>query len=84
MSSVPHFTPWVARHRPCWHCACFDGMGESGAVAYCRHASAARVRSMPADGCSAFSREVGADDEPGPPDLAAQRVPVSRAGSDLR
>ena len=64
--ATSHFSPWQPQ-RPCWHCVRFDGLGPDGSVAYCALARAARVRSRPADGCSAFEREVGADDEPGPP-----------------
>ena len=53
--------------RPCWHCRYFTTMLCYGSAAGCALANAAAIRSMPASGCSAFEREVGADDEPGPP-----------------
>jgi hypothetical protein len=58
----PHGTP-----RPCWHCRYFGSMLYAGSAAACACPGAARVRSMPVNGCSGFEREVGADDEPGPP-----------------
>lgn len=64
----PHFQPWQAAHAPCWHCAHFLGMLYEGTAARCRVGPP--VRSMPGNGCSAFEREPGADDEPGPPAAA--------------
>jgi len=61
----PHFQPWQDAHTPCWHCTQFLGMLYEGTAAHCRVGPA--VRSMPANGCSAFERAPGADDEPGPP-----------------
>lgn len=63
----PYFNPHGAACTPCWHCIRFDGMAYAGTAALCSLPNAARVRSDPAHGCSAFQREVGADDEPGPP-----------------
>ena len=59
-----HFTPWSATVRPCWHCTSFRGLVYAGSAARCARPNSAAVRSMPANGCSAFEREVGADDEP--------------------
>jgi len=56
----PHFQPWQDAHTPCWHCTQFLGMLHEGTAAQCRVGPA--VRSMPANGCSAFERAPGADD----------------------
>ena len=77
---APHFSPWQTTHRPCWHCARFDGMAYTGSVALCTLPQAPRVRSQPASGCSAWVREVGADDEPGAP--ACRQALGSGARSD--
>ena len=61
--TMAHFSPWVAA-RPCWWCRWYDGMDSSGSAALCSLQGACRVRSMPANGCSAFEREPGCDDEP--------------------
>lgn len=61
-----HFTPWQAA-RPCWHCTRWAGMAYQGTVALCNLANGPRVRSDPATGCSHWERELGSDDEPGPP-----------------
>ncbi len=62
-----YFRPGLSESQPCWHCVSFDGMLYAGSAAACERADGSRVRSMPANGCSAFVREVGTDDEPGPP-----------------
>lgn len=59
-----HFNPWSSTPRPCWHCNAFAGLLYGGSAARCTRPYSATVRSMPANGCSAFEREVGADDEP--------------------
>ena len=64
--STRHFTPWT-EPRPCWHCRHFAGMLYGGAAAACTAPNGTRVRALPAGGCAAFEREVGADDEAGPP-----------------
>lgn len=73
-----HFSPWSATVRPCWHCASFRGLVYAGSAARCAAPNSAAVRSMPANGCSAFEREVGADDEPDvvPACEAAPGLPV--------
>jgi hypothetical protein len=53
--------------RPCWHCRHFDRMIYSGRAAWCNLANAPRVQAGPGDGCSAWERLPGADDEWGPP-----------------
>jgi hypothetical protein len=72
-----HFNPWAADGRPCWHCIYFDAMVYQGSAAACRHKGGPRIRSAPANGCSAWEREVGADDETGPP-ASRPFVPVPR------
>ena len=62
-----HFRPHANDARPCWHCRHYGGLMYQGSAAWCLHPGSARVRAMPADGCAAFGREPGADDEPGPP-----------------
>ena len=42
-------------------------MTAQGAAALCTLKNAARVQASPGRGCSAFERESGSDDEPGPP-----------------
>lgn len=42
-------------------------MDYKGTVARCKLTNGPRVRSDPATGCSAWVREPGTDDEPGPP-----------------
>lgn len=57
-----HFQPWQ-ESRPCWHCSHFAGVDVSASAAQCRLPMAPRLRSQPERGCSAFEREIGADDE---------------------
>jgi hypothetical protein len=64
MEPTPHFTPWQATARLCWHCSRFIGLAYRGSAASCKLVNGPRVRSMPAAGCASFEREVGADDEP--------------------
>jgi hypothetical protein len=61
------FTPWSETPRPCWHCYWYGGFDGSHTHAICNRPGATRRRTQPASGCSAFEREVGADDELGPP-----------------
>lgn len=63
MQPAQHFTPWSTVARPCWHCRSYQGMTAGGSAALCSLPNACRVRSMPGNGCSAFEREVGADDD---------------------
>lgn len=62
-AGMAHFDPWGAL-RPCWHCTRYDGLVYGGTAALCNLPNAARVRSSPVNGCSAWQREPGADDEP--------------------
>lgn len=52
---------------PCWHCTAFLGMLYDNTAARCCRKGCSAVRSSPVNGCCGFEREVGADDEPGPP-----------------
>lgn len=63
--------------RPCWHCTSFGGMVYQGTAARCVHGEGLSIRAMPADGCAFWRREVGADDEPGPPDLRLDLIQQS-------
>lgn len=67
---MSNFNPW-GPPRPCWQCTCFDGLVYQGTAALCTLRNGPRVRSAPANGCSAWEREPGSDDEP-------DRVPASR------
>lgn len=52
---------------PCWWCHYFDGFEPGGVHALCSRPAACRVVAQPANGCAFYLREVGADDEAGPP-----------------
>lgn len=68
-----------ARHyvdRPCWHCRHYVAMLSCGAAA-CSLENAARVRSQPERGCSAFEREPGADDEDRRPEPSCALIRVA-------
>ena len=60
-----HFTPHTASSQACWHCTQFVSMVYQGSAARC--ALPPGIRAMPDRGCAFWEREVGADDEPGPP-----------------
>lgn len=51
---------------PCWHCSAFAGMLYRGSASACARGG---IQAQPATGCAFWVREVGADDEPGPPVL---------------
>jgi hypothetical protein len=76
------FTPWIAP-RPCWHCQHWAGMTAQGTAALCANRDCCRVRAMPANGCSCWSREPGSDDEPEavPAVVSRARPPLQRAGA---
>ncbi len=85
--ATPYFSPHAAIANPCWHCTEFTGMAYGASAATCSLPNGPRVRANPGYGCSAFQREVGADDEPGPPSGAgAQQVlaPVIVAPTTVR
>lgn len=56
--------------RPCWYCTSFGGMVYQGSAARCLQGQLVSIRAMPADGFAFLGREVGTDDEPGPPAVA--------------
>jgi hypothetical protein len=64
MDMHTHFRPYLAEPRPCWHCHHFGALIYQGSAAWCRMPGASAVRALPRAGCSAWEREVGADDEP--------------------
>ena len=66
---APHFSPHRDGFRPCWHCTHFVRMLYHGTAARCRRPGACAVAAQPADGCAFWLREIGADEEPGPPSL---------------
>ena len=70
-----HFSPHLAVPRPCWHCTSFGGMLYGGTAARCDRPGGTPVQAGPATGCAFWVREVGADDEPGPPVDVAALVP---------
>jgi hypothetical protein len=67
VSTFHHFSPHRAESRPCWHCISFGGMLYEGTAARCDRPGAPPVQAGPKIGCAFWSREVGSDDEPGPP-----------------
>ena len=69
-----HSTP-SSTGGPCWHCTQFAGLVYAGSAARCTMSPGTKVRSMPASGCAFWLREIGADDEPGPP-AVFDAVPV--------
>lgn len=77
-----HFTPWQSAPRPCSHCSAFDGYTAAGSAALCSRPGCCRVRSTPANGCSAFEREPGVDDEEpaGADQNIGRRAPVLARG----
>ncbi len=71
--ATPYFNPHHAAAGACWHCTRFVSMAYGGSAARCKLANGPRVQADPARGCSGFTREVGADDEPGPPTAVMAR-----------
>jgi len=68
-----HFTPHIATPKVCWHCRHFLALVYEGGAARC--ALPPGIRSMPDRGCAFWEREVGADDEPGPPTTTTPPMP---------
>jgi hypothetical protein len=62
---VMYFTPHINRPQACWHCTHFLALVYQGSAAKCGLLPG--IRAMPERGCAFWEREVGADDEPGPP-----------------
>jgi hypothetical protein len=67
MNHVPVIAAPLRSVRPCWSCVWFGRMVYGGSAAWCNLANGPRVQAGPWEGCSAWEREPGADDEPGPP-----------------
>jgi hypothetical protein len=55
--------------RPCWHCRWFTRTVYGGSAAWCTLPNGPRVQAGPADGCSAWERLPGVDDEVGSPEV---------------
>lgn len=53
--------------RPCWHCQHFGGLVYQDTAARCRRPGGVPIAAQPARGCAFWVREVGTDDETGPP-----------------
>lgn len=51
----------------CWRCEDYVQMLYEGTAAKCNCDHVSNVRAQPEGGCSAFEREVGTDNAPGPP-----------------
>ncbi len=49
-------------------------MIHGGSAAWCLLPNGPRVQAGPSGGCSAFDREPGSDDEPGPPITPARQI----------
>ena len=91
MNYIPVIAAPARQNRPCWHCTHYGRMINGGSAAWCTLPNAPRVQAGPREGCSAWERVPGADDEPGPPAslesrqlsavhaVRAQVVPVSWA-----
>jgi hypothetical protein len=63
----PYLQSWwvkLLNDPVCGWCASMEG---SGSTALCDRPGCCRYRTLPQSGCSAFQREVGADDEYGSP-----------------
>jgi hypothetical protein len=65
MLPVMYFSPHTGSAQVCWHCTHFQALVYRGTAARC--ALPPGIRAMPDRGCAFWKREVGADDEPGPP-----------------
>ena len=63
-----YFTPHTNSPQACWHCTHFLALVYQDTAARC--ALPPGIRAMPDRGCAFWEREVGADDEPGPPGIA--------------
>ena len=60
-----YFTPHNNRSQACWHCTHFLALIYQDTAAKC--ALPPGIGAMPERGCAFWEREVGADDEAGPP-----------------
>ena len=59
------FTPHNTNPQACWHCTHFLALIYQDTAAKCGLPPG--IRAMPQHGCAFWEREVGADDEAGPP-----------------
>ena len=66
---APYFSPHRDEFRPCWHCTHFGGLLYRATAARCLRPGAPLVAAAPDSGCAFWIREIGADDEPGPPSM---------------
>ena len=66
-----YFSPHSASPQACWHCTHYMALVYQGSAARCRRGG---IKAMPDRGCAFWEREVGADDEPGPPICGEGRV----------
>lgn len=71
-----HSTPGGATDRPCWHCTSFVALVYAGTAARCLSEGRISIKAAPSTGCAFWEREVGADDEPGPPGVEAAIRPM--------
>jgi len=64
-----HFSPHTISPQACWHCTHFLALVYQGTAARC---SRSGITAMPEHSCAFWVREVGADDEAGPPVSAGE------------
>lgn len=79
-----HSTPYSRDHRPCWHCTAFVMLVYSGTAARCSREGRICIQAAPSTGCAFWEREVGADDEPGPPAADAAVRPMVSHGQPVQ
>ncbi len=79
-----HFTPSRIEFQPCWHCTSFGELVYAGTAARCRLEGRTSIQAAPATGCAFWQREVGADDEPGPPAVESTITPMMTVGQSVR
>lgn len=61
---MSYFSPHTNERTPCRHCHHYGSLIYQGTAAWCRKPGASTVRATPTSGCTSFTREPGADDEP--------------------
>ncbi len=67
MMPAMYFTPHTTSPQACWHCTHFQALVYRGTAARCPRAGRPSIQAAPTSGCVFWEREVGADDEAGPP-----------------
>jgi hypothetical protein len=67
MLPLMHFSPHTSSPRACWHCTHFLALVYGATADRCLRAGRLSIQAAPTTGCVFWEREVGADDEPGPP-----------------